>query len=161
MIQFRKFNLEAFDKNKHYTLIRKMSRDDKIKNFISHRFVNWVEDMPISKDNFEIGKPYVIVRDNKYIGILGTLDMSYDDIIDFWCAIDKDERSKGYGDVILREITNYLVEEHADVRLRINKRNKTSMNRAVKNGFILNEAESSANKEEDIYYYFKENGKNK
>ena len=154
MLKFRKLNLEAFDKNKHYALVRKMSRDNQIKEFISHRFVNWVEGMPNGKDDFEVGRPYVIVRDNKYIGILGTLDMSHDDIIDFWCAIDKDERSKGYGDVILREITNYLVEEHEDVRLRIKKWNKTSMNRAVKNGFVLDKEESSKDKDEDIYYYF-------
>lgn len=154
MIEFRRFNLEAYDKNKHYILSHRLERDEEVKKFISPRFVNWIDKMDNKNNSFEMGRPYVIVKDNKYIGILGTLDMTHDGIVDFWCAIDKDERGKGYGDGILGEMTNYLVEEHDDVRLRIKKWNKTSKNRAVGNGYILDEIESSQDKDNDIYYYF-------
>lgn len=154
MIQFRRFNLEAYDKNKHYVLTSKMSRDESVQKFISPRFVNWIDNMPKISVGFEVGKPYVIVKDNKYIGMLGALDMTHDGIVDFWCAIDKDERGKGYGDGILGEMTNYLVEEHDDVRLRIKKWNKTSKNRAIGNGYVLDEVESREDKDDDIYYYF-------
>lgn len=154
MIQFRRFNLESYDKNKHYVLTSKMSRDEGVQKFISPRFVEWIEKMDNKDKEFKIGKPYVIVRDNKYIGMLGTLDMTHDGIVDFWCAIDKDERGKGYGDGILGEMTIYLAEEYKDVRLRIKKWNKTSKNRAVGNGYVLDELESKNDKDDDIYYYF-------
>lgn len=154
MIQFRRFNLEAYDKNKHYVLVKKMERDKSVQEFISHRFSHWLDTMPKAKDDFQINRPYVIEKDNHYIGILGTLDMTNDGIIEFWCAIDKEERGKGYGDGILGEMTLYLVEEFKDVRLKIKKWNKTSKNRAVGNGYVLDEYESSKDKENDIYYYF-------
>lgn len=154
MIKFRRFNLEAYDKNKHYVLVKKMERDSDVQEFITHRFSRWIDAMPQEKEAFKVNSPYVIVKDNRYIGMLGTLDMTYDGIVDLWYAIDKNERGKGYGDGVLGEMTLYLVEEFKDVRLKIKKWNKTSKNRAVGNGYVLDEVESIKDKENDIYYYF-------
>ena len=154
MIKFRRFNLEKYDKKKHYVLVKGMERDEGVKNFITPRFVSWIDNMAKGDEEFNVDVAYVIVRDNNYIGMLGALDMSHDGIVDFWCAIDVNERKKGYGDEILGEMTLYLVENYSDVRLRIKKWNKTSKNRAIGNGYVLDEIESKEDKENDVFYYF-------
>ena len=154
MIKFRKFNLEEYDKKKHYVLVKNLERDEGIKEFITPRFVSWIDNMDKGNERFSVNTPYVIVRDNKYIGMLGALDMSYDGIVDFWCGIDSKERRKGYGDEILGEMTLYLAENFKDVRLKIKKWNKTSKNRAMGNGYVIDELESREDRENDIYYYF-------
>lgn len=154
MIEFRNFKLEAYDSKKHFVLVQRMKEDRGVYDFISQNFERWVEKMPVAKSGFEVNSPYVIVKDDKYIGMLGTFDRSNDGIVEFWYVIDKTERRKGYGDVILGEMTLYLIEEFSDVRLKIKKANETSKNRAVGNGYILDKMESNANKENDVYYYF-------
>ena len=155
MIKFRRFNLEAYDKNKHYVLVKNLERNEGVLRFVSKRFEDWLNEMPVGDDSFEVNRPYVIVRDNKYVGILGTLDRSHDGIIDLWCAINSKERNKGHASDMLGEMSLYLIEkDYANIRLRINKNNifsnKTA--RGKRNGYVLNEKESL--KDKNVYYYF-------
>ena len=121
MIEFRRFNLEAYDKNKHYILMKNLSRDKGVYKFISKRFEEWLDEMPKEKGNFMIDCPYVVVKENKYIGMIGALNRTKDGIVDLWCAIDKSERNKGYAGSILGEMTIYLIESFKDIRLRVDK----------------------------------------
>lgn len=153
MIKFRRFNLEAYDKNKHYVLVRNLEMDDKVQSFVSKRFGSWLDKMPEGNEKFEVSRPYVIVRENRFVGILGTLDMSHDGIIDLWCVIDSRERNKGHADAMLGEMTLYLIEEgFSNIRLRINKNNIFSNKTAISNGYILDKDETK--NDNNIYYYF-------
>lgn len=149
MINFRRFNLEVYDKNKHYVLMKNLSRDEGVYKYISKRFEDWLDEMPKKNKNFT---SYVVVRENKYIGMVGALDVTNDKIIELWCAIVKDERHKGNAKDILGEIAPYFVENYSDIRLRINKGNENSKKSAVRNGFVLDKVESD--NEVDVYYYF-------
>lgn len=157
MIEFRRFNLELYDKNKHYVLMKNLSRDEGVYRFISKRFEDWLEEMPKDKRGFMIDCPYVVVKENKYVGMFGALDRTKDGIIDLWCAIDKNERNKGYAGGILGEMTLYLIESFSDVRLRVDKSNEYSKRSVVSNGYVLDDIESSKDKDYDIYYYFGKN----
>ena len=42
-------------------------------------------------------------------------------VIELWCAIDKEERGKGYGTDILGKMTIYLIEKFDDIRLVIER----------------------------------------
>lgn len=159
MIKFRKFSLEAYDKNRHYVLAKNLENDKMVQKYVSKRFVSWLDKMPEGNQGFEVDSPYVIVRDNNFVGILGTLDMSHDGVIDLWCAIDKSERNKGHADAILGEMTPYLIEEgFSNIRLRINKNNIFSNKTAVGNGYILDRDDSS---KDNVYYYFENSGKSR
>ena len=154
MIKFRRFNLELYDKNKHYVLMKNLSRDDGVYRYVSKRFEDWLEEMPNDDKGFIVGCPYVLVKENKYVGMVGSLNITKDGIIDLWCAIDKSERNKGYASSILGELTIYLVESFTDVRLKINKGNEFSKKSVISNGYVLDELESSNDRNYDTYYYF-------
>lgn len=154
MIKFRRFNLEMYDKNKHYILMKNLSRDEGVYKFISKRLEEWLDEMPKEKEKFMINCPYVVVKENKYIGMIGSLDKTKDGIIDLWCAIDKSERNKGHAGSILGEMTIYLIESFKDIRLRVDKENEFSKKSVISNGYVLDEKESNNDKNYDVYYYF-------
>ena len=157
MIKFRRFNLELYDKSKHYVLMKNLSRDEGVYKFISKRFEDWLDEMPKDKDKFIIDCPYVVVKDNKYIGMVGSMNKSKDGIIDLWCAIDKSERNKGHAGDILGEMTIYLVESFKDIRLKVDKSNEYSKRSVLSNGYVLDTEESNSDKNYDTYYYFGKN----
>ena len=154
MLKFRRFNLELYDKNKHYVLMKNLSRDKGVYKFISKRFEEWLEEMPRDNGGFMIDCPYVVVRENKYIGMIGSMNKSKDGIIDLWCAIDKNERNKGNAGDILGEMTIYLIDSFKDIRLRVDKNNEYSKRSVISNGYVLDKEESNSDKNYDIYYYF-------
>lgn len=163
MIKLRTFNLEKIDKIKDYNLLMTLDRDKEINGYISHNFLNWIEksiDYSTSKDNYqeeeiEVGKPYIIKKDKEFIGILGTLKLSNDGILEVWYAIQKNQRRKGYGEHILGEITPYLIENIKnveDLELKIDKTNKYSKKVALRNGYEIHNIDNEQGKE--IYHYF-------
>ena len=156
MLKFRNFNLEAYDKYKHYVLMRSLGDDENVKTFISKNFEEWLDKMPRPDDKsvFTIDCPYVIVKENKYIGMIGSMNKSRDGIIDLWCAIDKNERNKRNAGDILGKLSIYLVESYSDIRLKIDKSNKYSKKSVLSNGYVLDEEESNKDKIYDTYYYF-------
>lgn len=156
MIKLRNFNLEKIDKIKHYSLLMKLNRDKNINKYISHNFISFLDKHEAkSDDKMEIGKAYVVNKDKKNIGVVGTLDMSSTGIVEVWYSIDKDLREKGYGEKVLAQVTPYLIENIKglnDIELKIDKNNKASKKVALRNGYILDDEDKELGI--DIYHYF-------
>ena len=151
MIKVKDFYLEKFDKIDHFVFMKKLARDESVIQFVHHDLEKWLENMPNSSDEFMADCPYVIVRDNKNIGMLGTKLLD-NDIVEFWYALDKDERGKKLGWHILCEMTAYLIDKFPDIRLVVKKDNQRSINIAVDNAYVLDKEESTDDK--NVYYYF-------
>ena len=93
MIKLRNFNLEKIDKIKHYSLLMKLNRDKNINKYISHNFISFLDKHEAkSDDKMEIGKAYVVNKDKKNIGVVGTLDMSSTGVVEVWYSVDKEEK---------------------------------------------------------------------
>lgn len=156
MIHLRTLNLEKVSEIEHYDLIRNLERDSKVQQYISKDLSRWLsKHQAESEDKIEIGKSYVIEKDNHYIGIVGSLSFSNEGILEVWYAIKKNFREKGYGEKILAEITPYLIEHVQglnDIELKIDKNNKASKKVAERNGYLLEESDKDL--EIDIYHYF-------
>lgn len=156
MIHLRTLNLKKVSKIEHYDLIRNLERDSKVQQYISKDLPRWLsKHQAESEDKIEIGKSYVIEKDNHYIGIVGSLSFSNEGILEVWYAIKKNFREKGYGEKILAEITPYLIEHVQglnDIELKIDKNNKASKKVAERNGYLLEESDKDL--EIDIYHYF-------
>lgn len=156
MIKLRNFNLEKIDKIKHYSLLMKLNRDKNINKYISHNFISFLDKHEAkSDDKMEIGKAYVVNKDKKNIGVVGTLDMSSTGVVEVWYSIDKDLREKGYGEKVLAQVTPYLIENIKglnDIELKIDKNNKASKKVALRNGYILDDEDKELGI--DIYHYF-------
>lgn len=156
MIKLRNFNLEKIDKIKHYSLLMKLNRDKNINKYISHNFISFLDKHEAkSDDKMEIGKAYVVNKDKKNIGVVGTLDMSSTGVVEVWYSIDKDLREKGYGEKVLAQVTPYLIENIKglnDIKLKIDKNNKASKKVALRNGYILDDEDKELGI--DIYHYF-------
>lgn len=154
MIHLRTINLEKFDKKKYYDLMSRLERDENVKRYFSKNLEVWLEKhQAVSDDKIEVGKTYVIVKEHKYIGIVGSLSFSSNGILEVCYAIDKDFRGNGYGEKILAEITPYLIEhvdDLKDIKLKIDKENIASKKVAERNGYLLEEE----TKDTDVYYYF-------
>ncbi|MDD5826570.1 MAG: GNAT family N-acetyltransferase [Bacilli bacterium] len=156
MIHLRTLNLEKVSEIEHYDLIKNLERDSKVQQYISKNLSRWLsKHQAESEDKIEIGKSYVIEKDNHYIGIVGSLSFSNEGILEVWYAIKKNFREKGYGEKILAEITPYLIEHVQglnDIELKIDKNNKVSKKIAERNGYLLEESDKDLGI--DIYHYF-------
>ena len=124
MINLRTYNLEALDRDKHYKVISKLQYDSSSCKYVSRNIARWLNNKePVSKDMFEIGKAYVLVKDNKYIGIIGAFKLDRNKVVELWCSILPDDRNKGHASKFLGEITMYLIDnvlDIDDIRLKIN-----------------------------------------
>ena len=90
MIHLRTLNLEKVSEIEHYDLIRNLERDSKVQQYISKDLPRWLsKHQAESEDKIEIGKSYVIEKDNHYIGIVGSLSFSNEGILEVWYAIKK------------------------------------------------------------------------
>lgn len=156
MIHLRTFNLQRIDELEHYCLIQELGRDKKVTEYIAQDFPTWIaKQKSTSDEKIEIGKSYVIEKEGRYIGIVGSLNFSNDGILEVWYTIRKHMREKGYGEKILAEITPYLIEHIDglnDIKLKIDESNKASRKVALRNGYI----EEKKEKQDGIlnYYYF-------
>lgn len=158
MIKLRNLNLEPLRtdfKSGHYSLVRKLSEDQGVYDFISKRFGEWVKP-PISEDQYEIGKAYVIANDNQEkIGMCGSTRGSINSggIIDLWVAIDEKYRGKGYGEKIVVQMTEYfldIIPKLDNISLAINKNNVTSNKMAMLSGYTFDHEYDGKN----YYNYF-------
>ena len=127
-----------------------------INKYISHNFISFLDKHEAkSDDKMEIGKAYVVNKDKKNIGVVGTLDMSSTGVVEVWYSVDKDLRGKGYGEKVLAQVTPYLIENIKglnDIELKIDKNNKASKKVALRNGYILDDEDKELGM--DIYHYF-------
>ena len=134
----------------------KLNRDKNINKYISHNFISFLDKHEAkSDDKMEIGKAYVVNKDKKNIGVVGTLDMSSTGVVEVWYSVDKDLRGKGYGEKVLAQVTPYLIENIKglnDIELKIDKNNKASKKVALRNGYILDDEDKELGI--DIYHYF-------
>lgn len=156
MIHLRTFNLQKLDEIEHYVLIQELGRDKTVQTYIAKDFSTWLgKQKSVSEDMLEVGKSYVIERDGKYVGVVGSLNFSNDGILELWCTIKKNLRGRGYGEKVLAEITPYLIEHIDglnDIKLKIDENNLASKKVAMRNGYI--EEPGEKDKGIESYYYF-------
>jgi len=154
MIRLRTFNLQKIQEIEHYTLISSLGRDKGVTTYIARDFPTWIKKQrSLSDDEIEPYKSYVVERDGKYIGFVGSLDFTNDGIMEIWYAINKNLRGRGYGEKVLAEITPYLIEHVdglKDIELNIDKSNKGSIKVAERNGYVFDHEEDGYM----TYYYF-------
>lgn len=76
MIHLRTINLEKIDEIKHCCLLMRLDRDDKVRAFISRNFMEWIQKQrSVSDEKIELGKSYVVEKDNRYVGVVGSLSL--------------------------------------------------------------------------------------
>lgn len=156
MIHLRTFNLEKINEIEHYVLLESLSRDKGVTNYVSRNFLEWVKKQEsVGDEKVEVGKSYVIEKEGRYIGVIGSLNFSNDGILEVWYAIKKNLRGKGYGEKILGEITPHLIEHIDglnDIKLKIDVTNKGSKKVAERNGYVKVASETIDGVES--WYYF-------
>ena len=156
MIHLRTFNLEKINEIEHYALIESLARDKGVVNYISRNFGEWIKkQQSLGDEKIEIGKSYVIEKEGRYVGIVGSLNFSNDGILEVWYTIKKNLRGKGYGEKILAEITPHLIEHVNglnDIKLKIDVTNKGSKKVAERNGYVKMDSETVDGIES--WYYF-------
>ena len=124
--------------------------------YIAKDFPEWLKKQQSMDENqIEVGKSYVIEKEGKYIGIVGSLEFANDGILEVWYTIKKNLRGRGYGEKILGENTPHLIENVDglnDIHLKIDEENYGSKKIASRNGYIENTSEKKAGIES--WYYF-------
>lgn len=158
MIKLRNLSLEPLrtnGKSGHYSLVRRLAEDKGVYKFVSKRFSEWVEP-PISEDQYEIGKAYVITNSNQEkIGMCGSTrgSVSFGGVIDLWFVIDEGQRGKGYGEKIVVQMTEYFLDtipKLDNISLAIKKDNIASNKIAILSGYTFDKEHD----EKNYYNYF-------
>jgi len=129
-----------------------MKKDDRIVE-IDGNTIKTLDDLQLYLTLAKGETEFVVERDGKYIGFVGSLDFTNDGIMEIWYAINKNLRGRGYGEKVLAEITPYLIEHVdglKDIELNIDKSNKGSIKVAERNGYVFDHEEDGYM----TYYYF-------
>lgn len=155
MIKLKTLDLEALNLRnmEHFRFVNRMSQDEKTK-YISSRLNDFVEE-PTDKENFEVGKTYIIRDGKKNIGLLGTKELDRRGDLEPWILIYPDERGKKYGEKITFELIPLFldnVENLKDIKLVINKSNYASKKIVENAGYIKQPEEATYDSE--TYRYF-------
>lgn len=154
MIKLRTMNLEAFrTRRDHYYLRERLKNDSAVCKYISSHFDTWIK-KPISEDDYEVGGAYVICVNDDAVGMVGSTFMSSSGILDFWCCIDKQYRNQGYGEKVLVQTSQYLIENMKylkNIKLNIQKDNIGSNKVAQNAGYSFTKEYRNSN----IYHYYK------
>lgn len=158
MIKLRNLNLEPLRtdfKSGHYSLVRRLSEDKGVYEFVSKRFSEWIKP-PVSENQYEIGKAYVVTNSNQEkIGMCGSTRGSISDggLIDLWVAIDEGQRGKGYGEKVVVQMTEFFLDtipKLDNITLAINKNNVASNKMAILSGYTFGKEHDGKN----YYNYF-------
>lgn len=158
MIKLRNLNLEPLRtdfKSGHYSLVRRLSEDKGVYEFVSKRFSEWIKP-PVSENQYEIGKGYVVTNSNQEkIGMCGSTRGSISDggLIDLWVAIDEGQRGKGYGEKVVVQMTEFFLDtipKLDNITLAINKNNVASNKMAILSGYTFDKEHDGKN----YYNYF-------
>ena len=139
MIKLDTYSLENIDMyGEHYGLLQGMSVDKKIQLYIARNFLEYLSQyQAIDDEKIEVGKIYAFTKNGREIGIVGSTKMN-DGVLDVVYAIKRSERGRGHGANILKEITNYYlnnVEGIKGIKLSIDEVNKESRGTAKLNGY--------------------------
>ena len=138
-IKLDSFLLEKINlKNKeHLLLIKKFEFDNDVRkyNYPHHgSFYNLVTSNGYTDDIFNTF--FVIKYEDRIIGYL-EIEKSKDVYLNY--AILKEERGKGLGPKVLKELSDYLLNEYRDsidkIDILVDNKNKPSLKATIKSGF--------------------------
>ncbi len=132
MIHLRHFKLQKidFDNIDHYLLVKKLSRDAAVTDYISHDLATFLK----KEENY-----VVLNEQDRAVGIVGDKIDEKDRVMELWYMITKEQRGRGIADHLLGEVTPYFIEycDIHDIKLLIDRYNHASIKCAQNNGYNI------------------------
>lgn len=117
-------------------------KDEQFIKFFGQFFVKNSDEYFKNSTELEIKKIYYIVFKEEIIGLIRLFDIRENGMIDLQYAVSPEYRGLGYGNLLLKEVTDYLLKNNKSIRLDINKNNANSIKCALKNSYEQEKVEN-------------------
>ena len=145
VINLKSFRLEEIDitKQEHLDMIKEFDNDSSVKQYLypyKDSFYDLVCDAIKTDDIFRTF--YAIYTENR---IIGYMEIGNSKSTNLNSALIKSERNKGYSKLLLKELSNYLLENYSSVNsvnTIIRKDNKNSISTVESAGLVKTEEDS-------------------
>lgn len=136
-IELEKFKLVSYDsKNEtHRNCKYKFLKDEQFVKFFGQFFIKNSDEYFSDSNELEIKKVYFIEEEEKIIGLVRFFDIKESGIVDLQYAVNPEYRGLGYGNILLKEVTEYLLNNNKLIRLDIDKNNLNSIKCAIRNNY--------------------------
>lgn len=135
--KLKTLTLSTFDKNKREDLefVKKLCKDESIGKWFHGITVGLLHN---PKNEF-LDHSFLVRHNDTLVGYIGIGNFNeMEKSVYLRAAIDKDQRGKKYGEILLQEITDYIFENYSQVesiRLKIDRQNKASLSTANACGY--------------------------
>lgn len=121
----------------HYLFREELARDVKVKEYLRN-IKGRLQELPEEVKALQDNASYIVKDDKKLIGYVHLESITKFRSLELHYAVHPNYRGNGYGVKLLKEVSNYILENKSDVetlQLSIHPRNKESRGCAVKAGY--------------------------
>lgn len=120
----------------HRQFKRSLLKDDDFKKYFGEMFINKQDEFFSASESIETKKVYLVKDEDKIVGMIRIYSYHESGVANIQYAVSPDCRKQGYGLRILKEITNFLLENNIHcIEGDIDKNNIGSINIATTLGY--------------------------
>ena len=134
------FDLVSYDpiNSEHFNLKLELRNDPNFKKYFGEFFLKNIDDIFAPSNDLEVGKAYVVLEKNQVIGMIRIFSCHSAGYMEIQYAIRPILRNQGYGSKVLKELTQYFLDnEMVCISLDIDKNNVASIKCALNNGYAF------------------------
>lgn len=145
-IQLDTLVLKSYDSNnnKHTKFKNTLEYDEEFVKYFGNFFIKNINDIFSPSDTLEVNNAYILEDNEEVIGMIRIFNKTFNGVIDLQYAVSRDYRKSGYGKKILKEMSNYFInnKDINCIKLDIDKNNLGSISCATSLGYIKEDRET-------------------
>lgn len=138
-IELESLILKSYDNsnNKHQKFKNSLDYDDHFIKFFGQFFIKNIDEIFVPSKELETNKAYIIEEADNVLGMIRIFKKTFNGELTLQYAVSKEYRNQGYGKKILKEISNYFInnKDISCIKLNIDKNNLGSIECAKKVGY--------------------------
>lgn len=135
-----KLVIASYDTNNvsHRRFRDSLINDLEFRRYFGAFFLKRIDDIFTTSNSLEVDKAYLVLEDDKIIGMIRIYSYHQLGFLNIQYAVNPEYRNQGYGKKILKEVSNYFLNNNIKcISLDIDKNNIGSIKCALNAGYIF------------------------
>lgn len=137
-----KLVITSYDANNssHRKFKESLINDLEFKKYFGQFFLKRIDDIFSNSNSLQVDKAYLILENDKIIGMIRIYSYHQLGFLNIQYAVNPQYRNQGYGKKILKEVSNYFLNDNIKcISLDIDKNNIGSIKCALDAGYTFEE----------------------
>lgn len=131
-------SIVSYDDNiqEHRNFKRELLTDEEFKKYFGEMFIKKADDIFTSSNDLEVKKAYLVKDFDEIVGMIRIFSYHESGVVNIQYAVRPSVRKQGYGSRILKEISNFLIQNNITcIEGNIDKNNIGSLKIATSLGY--------------------------